>query len=345
MTRFTSTWSTKTVCSSPSHPDEISYDLSASAFPVTADGPSPDEPRCRLPLRSRNDVEETFTKRKCSLYSTEEEVGEDLDTVSMMLCQRSDEDHPQSSDVHANHPDPDADTDTEMTSNDSTGSYTESPSSSSSTASSISGSFKAAQNTPVPCCSRPRITTKAPQAAPTLPSLSSTLQHDTISSRNSPATEVSTATTTTPYRFCNSCDTFMGFCPDATLARRKSSILEPIRLPNMALDVPAPPPASPYKPKTFLPQPGFRKPKQIPQQQQQQQQQCRPPSPPPAPTRFRGSQRPGAGSMDPPPLQQRKRPLEPLFEGNGGAKRIRWVSPTFFLTCPMLLWGIREQAA
>ena len=297
MTRFTSSWSTKTVCSSPSHPDEISYDLSASASPVTADGPSPDEPRCRLPLRSRNDVEETFTKWKCSLN---------------------------------------VDTDTEMTSNNSTGSYTASPPSSPSTASPTSGSPKAAQNTPAPCCSRPRIATRDPQAATTLPSLSSTLQHATVSSSNLPDTDGSTATTTTPYRFCTSCDTFMGFCPDAILARRKSSILEPIRLPNMAVDVPA---ASHYKPKTLLPQPGFRKPKQMPEQQ------CRPPNPPPALTRFRDSQRPGAGSMDPPPLQQRKRPLEVPFEGNGGAKRIRWVSPTFFLMRPALLGEIHEQGA
>ncbi|MDI1486622.1 MAG: hypothetical protein OHK93_005854 [Ramalina farinacea] len=245
-----------------------------------------------------------------------------------MLCQPSDKDHQQTSDVHANHPNGNADTDTEMTSNDSTGSYTESPSSSSSTASPISGSFKAAQNTQIPCCSRPRIATKAPQAAPTLPPLSSTLQQDIIFSSSLPDTDESTATTTTPYRFCTSCDTFMGFSPDATLARRKSSILEPIRLPNMAVNAPAPPlPAPPLTRKTFPPQQGFR-PAGKPKQMQQQQQQCRPSNPSPAPTRFSAPQRPGRGSMDPPPLQQRKRLLEPSFEGDGGEKRIRWVSPT-----------------
>ena len=333
MTRFTSSWSTKTVCSSPSHPDEISHDLSASACPLTADGPSPDEPRCRLPLRSRSDVEETFTERKCSLNSSGEGGGDDLDTVSVMLCQSSEEDHPQNSNVHANHLDPDCGTDTEMTSNDSTASYTESPPSSSSTASPISGSIKATKDTKVPCCSRPRITTKAPQAAPTLPSLSSTLQHDPISSSSLSSTEESTATTTMPYRFCTSCDTFMGFSPDATLARRKSSILEPIRLPNMAVNATAPPPpVALSKQKMFPPQPGLlagRELKQMQQKLQQLEPQCRPPNPPPAPTRFRNSQRPGAAPMDPPPLQQRKRPLESPFQVNGGAKRIRWVSPTF----------------
>lgn len=321
MTRFTSSWSTMAVCSPPSPSNELFYDLSPSTIPMTADGPFLGESSCHLPLRSTSDVEETFTPRKCSLDG-EEKSGNDLDTVPKMLCQSSNQDPPQTSDVHPNQPYADADSDTEMTSNDdSTSSVAGSPPSSSSTAAasptSSNNYFKAPAGTPQApyCCNHPRIATRAPQAAP----LSSTLPSSSTNTNTSPpsTTTAEASSTTTPYRFCTSCDTFMGFCP---AFRRKSSILEPI--------IPVPPAAPP-----FYTQNNPIPPPHAPGQMRQQQQRGAPPG-------IRGSQRPG-GSMAPPPrLPQRKRALDSPFEGPGGGATTksvrRWVSPDFFC-CLFLL--------